>query len=61
VREVKPDYTQAALNARIHGVVLLEALVLTEGQVGDVRMLGSLASKLGLDDQAVKALRAWRF
>jgi TonB family protein len=61
VREVKPEYTQAALNARIHGVVLLEAVVLTDGQVGDVRILGSLDSKLGVDDQAVKALKAWRF
>jgi TonB family protein len=61
VREVKPEYAQAALNARIRGVVLLEAVVLTEGQVGDVRILGSLASKPGLDDQAVKARKAWRF
>jgi periplasmic protein TonB len=45
----------------MEGTVLLEAVVLTNGQVGDVRIIRSLDSRLGLDDQAVKALRAWRF
>lgn len=61
LREVKPQYTQAALDARIEGVVLLEALVLTDGHVGDVRVLRSLDSTLGLDTQAITALKAWRF
>jgi TonB family protein len=61
VKEVKPEYTQPALGARIEGTVLLEAVVLTNGQVGDVRILRSLDSKLGLDDQAVKTLKSWRF
>jgi TonB family protein len=61
VREVKPEYTETALNARIQGVVLLEAVVLKDGQVGDIRILRSLDAKRGLDDQAVKALKAWRF
>jgi TonB family protein len=60
VTEVRPEYTQAARRARIEGVVLLEAVVLTNGQVGDVRILRSLDSRLGLDDQAVKALKSWR-
>ena len=61
LRDVKPEYTQAALAARIEGSVLLEGLVLTDGQVADVRILRSLDSALGLDTQAVKALKAWRF
>jgi TonB family protein len=61
VHEVKPEYTQAAWNARIEGVVLLEAVVLTDGQVGDIRLLRSLDPTLGLDEQAMKALKSWRF
>jgi TonB family protein len=61
LKEVRPDYSQAALHARIQGVVLLGAVVLTDGQVGDIRVLRSLDSRFGLDSQAVKALRSWRF
>ena len=61
VTEVKPAYTRAAFDAGIAGVVLLEADVLTNGQVGRVRVLQSLDSKFGLDDQAVKTVRLWRF
>jgi TonB family protein len=61
VTEVKPVYTRAALDLRIQGAVLLEALVLTNGQVADTRVLRSLDSRLGLDTEAIKALKAWRF
>jgi TonB family protein len=61
LREVKPTYTQAAIAARIQGAVLLEGLVLTDGQVANVRVLRSLDSTLGLDTQAIRALKVWRF
>jgi TonB family protein len=61
VREVKPQYTEAAMRARLEGMVVLEAVVLTSGQVGDIRTRRSLDSRLGLDDQAIQALKSWRF
>jgi TonB family protein len=61
VRAVKPAYPRAAQNARIEGVVLLEAVVLANGQVGNIRVLRSLDSTFGLDDEALTALKAWRF
>ena len=61
LRKVRPQYTKAALTARIEGVVLLEGLVLTDGQVADVRLLRSLDSTLGLDTEAIRTLKAWRF
>ena len=61
VTEAKPSYTRAALEARVEGSVFLEALVRTDGEIGDIRVLRSLDSRFGLDEQAITALRAWRF
>jgi protein TonB len=60
-REVKPQYTAAALQARIEGSVLLEAVVKEDGTVGDVRVTKSLDKEHGLDEEAVKALAQWEF
>ena len=56
---VKPDYTDAAKEARVQGEVLLEAVVLANGSVGDVTVTKSLDT--GLDQQAVKAMKQWAF
>lgn len=61
IKEAKPTYTPEAMSARIQGSVLLEAVVNADGTVGEVRVKRSLDSKFGLDEQAVKALRKWRF
>jgi periplasmic protein TonB len=61
VREVKADYTEEAKKAGIQGSVLLDAVVLTDGTVGEVRVTRSLDTKYGLDAQAVKALKQWQF
>jgi protein TonB len=61
IRDVKPQYTAEALRARIDGEVVMEAVVLETGRVGDVEVTKSLDTTYGLDDEAVKALRQWRF
>ena len=62
LREVKPQYTKEALDAKIEGVVLLEAVVQTDGSVrNDVKVVRSLDAKYGLDEQAMKAARQWLF
>jgi TonB family protein len=61
VHEVKPRYTPEALQARIQGVVVMEAVVLTDGTVGDVTVVESLDPDHGLDDEGVHALTQWRF
>jgi protein TonB len=45
----------------VHGSVFLEAVVLTDGTVGEVRVVRSLDKEHGLDDQAVKTVKKWRF
>ena len=61
LHEVKPQYTSDAMRAKIQGSVLLECVVRADGLVGDIRVIRSLDPTFGLDQEAVKAARLWRF
>jgi TonB family protein len=61
VREVKPTYTREAMRHKLQGKVYLEALVLPDGSVGDVRLVYGLEPDDGLNQQAASALKQWRF
>lgn len=61
VNPAKPSYTAEALNAKIAGIVELEAVVEIDGTVRDVHITRSLDREFGLDDEAVKILKMWRF
>ena len=61
ISEKRPDYTAQAMAAKVEGSILLEAIVLADGTVGNVRVLRSLDQRFGLDLKAIEAVRAWRF
>jgi periplasmic protein TonB len=61
VREVKPNYTPDAMRAQVEGMVELDILVLADGSVGRVNIVRSLDSQFGLDQEAINAVRRWRF
>ena len=62
VKEVKATYTPEARAAGIQGTALVEAVVQTDGTVrDDVTVLRSLDPKFGLDKQAIKACKQWKF
>ena len=61
IYEKKPEYTSAALNAKVQGTVHVEAIVNPDGTVADARIIRSLDSRLGLDEKAIEAVRQWRF
>lgn len=61
VHEVKPQYTHEAMEAGIQGNLTLEAVVLEDGGVGEVEVVRSLDPVHGLDNEAVKAMKQWRF
>src|SRR5262245_9675406 len=62
IKIVKATYTKEGREARIEGVVVLEVTVLTDGTVADdVKVIRSLDTKYGLDDQAIKAAKQWIF
>jgi len=61
VREVKPAYTADAMRAKVQGTVWLECVVMPDGSVGRVEVIRSLDSTFGLDQEAIKAAKQWRF
>lgn len=58
VKRKAPSYPDAARNAGITGLVMVEALVAPDGVVAQVRITESVP---GLDDAALEAVRGWRF
>ena len=57
--EARPRYTEEARQGGVEGDVVLEIVVRSDGSVGDVQVLRRLGS--GLDEQAVQAVRRWKF
>jgi TonB family protein len=42
-------------------IVRLQAIVLPDGSIGNARVVRSLDDRFGLDEEAVKAVKQWRF
>jgi TonB family protein len=63
IKEVKPNYTGDAMRAKLQGVVEMEAVVLPDGSVDPnrIKITRSLDSTFGLDQQAIIAVKQWRF
>jgi protein TonB len=63
IREVKPNYTGDAMRAKLQGVVEMEAVVMPDGTVDPsrIKITRSLDSTFGLDQQAIIAVKQWRF
>lgn len=55
----EPEYSSLALAARLEGTVLLGITVDVNGMPSQVHVLRALG--LGLDDEAIIAIRQWRF
>ena len=58
VHRVDPVYPDLARRARISGVVILEVTVDEEGNVADIRVLRGHPL---LDEEAVRAVRQWKY
>jgi protein TonB len=61
ISEIKPSYTGEAMRARIQGAVMMEAVVMPDGSVGRIHITRSLDSAFGLDQEAVRTVKQWRF
>src|SRR5687768_9246859 len=57
-RSIKPDHPLAAMQARVSGTVVLEALVDERGNVPDARVIRSIPL---LDQAALEAVKQWQF
>lgn len=60
-KQVNPDYTREAMEAKIQGSVVLECVVTLKGECSNIKVVKSLDAQHGLDQEAIKALRKWRF
>jgi TonB family protein len=58
VYKVEPIYTTEALDARLQGTVVLSVVVGRNGVPSDIRVLRPLPA---LEDEAIDAVRRWRF
>ena len=61
LRSVRPNYTAEAMRAKVQGIVKLEGVVLADGTVGDLKVTRSLDPIFGLDQEAIKAAKQFRF
>jgi TonB family protein len=61
LRQLNPQYTADAMRRKIQGQVEMDAVIMTDGRVGDIKVVRSLDSVYGLDDEAVATARLWRF
>lgn len=57
--KVEPEYSEEARKARLEGVLIVSVVVDEQGLPRDFRIIRPLG--LGLDEEAVKAIRQWRF
>jgi TonB family protein len=61
IYEVRPNYTSDAMRAKIQGIVTMEAVVMPDGSVGAVQITRSLDQTFGLDQEAIRTVKKWRF
>jgi TonB family protein len=61
ISSAKPSYTAEAMLRRIRGVVALECVIARNGSVDSCTVIESLDRVFGLDEEAIKAARQFRF
>ena len=55
-----PSYTQAAIDAKVQGVVWLQAIIRKDGNVDSFKVIQGLGH--GLEEQAIREIETnWRF
>jgi periplasmic protein TonB len=59
IHSVDQEYTEAARNARISGLVLVHLIVDTNGNPSHVRVVRGLG--MGLDEKAIQAVQQYKF
>ena len=58
---VEPIYPELARKAGVQGKVYLQAIILSDGTVGDVSVISTNAPNLGFEEAAIEAVTAWRY
>lgn len=61
IKSVDPQYSREAMEAKIQGIVLLDAVVDRNGLLSNIKVVKSLDATLGLDQAAIDAAKKWLF
>jgi periplasmic protein TonB len=59
--KTSPAYTAEAMRAKIQGMALLSGIVAPDGTLQQIQVARSLDGTFGLDQEAIKCVRQWRF
>lgn len=59
--KVEPEYPELARVARLEGNVILQAIIHSDGSVGDVEVLRTNRPNMGFEDAAIAAVTQWRY
>ncbi len=59
--KVDPEYPELARVARLEGNVILQAIIHTDGSVGQIEVLRSNRPNMGFEESAIEAVQHWRY
>ena len=59
IRDVRPRYRQEWIDAKVEGVILMQAHIGTDGTVRNVNVISPV--NVDLEDEAMAAVSQWRF
>ena len=61
IHRTPPQYSPEAMRAKLQGVAVLSGVVGVDGLLHDIRVVRSLDAAFGLDQEAIKCVKQWRF
>jgi periplasmic protein TonB len=61
IHRTPPQYSAEAMRAKLQGVAVLSGVVGIDGLLHDIRVVRSLDPAFGLDQEAIRCVRQWRF
>jgi protein TonB len=59
--KVEPEYPELARVARLEGNVILQAIIHSDGSVGEIEVLRSNRPNMGFEEAAVEAVTQWTY
>lgn len=61
IHRTPPQYSAEAMRAKLQGVAVLSGVVGVDGTLHDIRVVRSLDAAFGLDEEAIRCVKQWRF
>ncbi len=59
--KIDPEYPEAARRAQLEGSVILQAVIVRDGTVEEIRVLRCSQNGVGFEEAAIEAVRLWRY